>query len=705
MPSTIQLDGIPDGILLSNEQGDILEVNTSMCELFGYTVDQLKGQPLEVLLPDNVRARHHEYTEMVFGDMRRREMAHRTQVYGRHASGFNIEIGIHLAPCLVDGAKAVWCVVRDMRSYNEALSHRQAATRHAESVTGFLRLLNHDVRTSVHGCVMALDTVRHDLHTPTTIADTVHWKLPPSWTLLEDAINKMSTMLTDMVDLRNLQDGNLSCPNAHFTIETVVEQVLQPYSLRRTTKNQQLLIATQADMPAMFGSMEAFVKGVAPLISNASKYSARGTQILLAFHLENDPQASEQTSRSTTASTSSPLHSSTRSESDPSSPCWPRERSGSALDVSGLNPAIALSRLRPSPTLRGESMIPPSFLRCSVYDHGSGILPSLISKMAAGSFQLDTSSTRHTEAGIGFGLSIAKLVAEQIGGQLSVQSKPTCVALPSTSSQHSRAPSGEDRDVNGVENSHYPPFVCVSCQPDCSSSTICQSCEEEFARGATTCFALSMPVVVVVTGAGKAENDDSEPALDDLQQRALVSAPTFQSRVVLQILSAKAETIRQRAALKILLVEDSLINIKVLSACLRKRGFTNLTVAHNGQEACDSVGQRLLSPAAATERASSAFEHAFPFSVVFMDCEMPVMDGFVCSTKLKAIPHCCPIFALTANVTNEVRQQCAAAGMDLFFSKPLQANDLIFALALLDPFNHYLMQHSPHALSPGQLLL
>ena len=166
-----------------------------MCELFGYTVEQLKGRPLEVLLPDNVRVLHPHYTEMVFGDMQRREMAHRTQVYGRHASGCSIEIGIHLAPCLVDGLKAVWCVVRDMRSYNEALSHRQAATRHAESVTGFLRLLNHEVRTSVHGCVMALDTVRQDLHTPTTTMAADRWKLPPSWTLLEDTISKMSTLV------------------------------------------------------------------------------------------------------------------------------------------------------------------------------------------------------------------------------------------------------------------------------------------------------------------------------------------------------------------------------------------------------------------------------------------------------------------------------------------------------------------------------
>ena len=336
-----------------------------------------------------------------------------------------------------------------------------------------------------------------------------------------------------------------------------------------------------------------------------------------------------------------------------------------------------------------------AFLRCSVLDRGSGILPSMISQMAAGSFQLDMSSTRHTEAGIGFGLSISKLIAEQVGGQLSVRSKTANVASPSVT----RASSADDLDISTEENSHRGPFVCTSARPGCASRTICPNCEEEFIQSAATCFTLSIPVTTAATPASKVAFDDCEPALDNLQQRALASAPAFQSRVLLQVLSTKAEVIRQRAAMRILLVEDSLINIKVLCACLSKRGFTNITVADNGQEACDVVSLRLLS-----STPSSSSDSGFPFSVVLMDCEMPVMDGFVCSTRLKAIPHCCPIFALTANATNDVRRQCALATMDMFFSKPLRTDDLIFALALLDPFKHYLMQHSPHALAPGGAL-
>jgi hypothetical protein len=281
----------------------------------------------------------------------------------------------------------------------------------------------------------------------------------------------------------------------------------------------------------MFGSMEAFIKGVVPLIRNACKYSTKGTQGLLAFHLEKDQRAPEQMSRSSTASISYPLASCTRSGSDPSSPFSSRERSDSDLDVSDLHSAVVLSRSRVSLVPVDESMITPSantFLSCSVLDRDSGLRPSMISKMAAGSIQLDVSSTRHTEAGIGFELCIAKLIAEQVGVQLSVQSKSASFVSPSPSSQYSRAPSPEDHVVGAADIS-LQPFVCASGQSSCVSSNVCRHCEEAFAQSATTCFSFSMPVAAVtfLSMSAEEELDDSEPFLDLLKQKALVSAPAF----------------------------------------------------------------------------------------------------------------------------------------------------------------------------------
>jgi CheY-like chemotaxis protein len=150
--------------------------------------------------------------------------------------------------------------------------------------------------------------------------------------------------------------------------------------------------------------------------------------------------------------------------------------------------------------------------------------------------------------------------------------------------------------------------------------------------------------------------------------------------VVLEVHSAKADY-QQRAAMKILLVEDTLTNVKVLSTCLRKRDFSNLTVAHNGQEAWDIVQMRLLTATAPTERARTAL----PFSVELMDCEMPVMRIRL-HYQAESQPQSCPIFALTADAptkcdNNAVQQVWTSS------SKPLQANDLIFALGFTTYYN------------------
>jgi len=105
-----------------------------------------------------------------------------------------------------------------------------------------------------------------------------------------------------------------------------------------------------------------------------------------------------------------------------------------------------------------------------------------------------------------------------------------------------------------------------------------------------------------------------------------------------------------------LLVEDSLVNRMVAAEFLGRCGCV-VTVAENGQEAVEA-----FSPGA--------------FDIIFMDIQMPVMDGFDATRTIrareKAIPAAgrIPIIALTANVMDEDYRQSFAVGMDAFLTKP-----------------------------------
>ncbi len=108
-------------------------------------------------------------------------------------------------------------------------------------------------------------------------------------------------------------------------------------------------------------------------------------------------------------------------------------------------------------------------------------------------------------------------------------------------------------------------------------------------------------------------------------------------------------------ALNILVAEDSKANQMVIKIILEKVGH-KVTLASNGQEAVDML-----------DRTPDKFD------LVLMDMSMPVLCGIEATRQLRRKNHTLPIFAITANAMNEDRENCLAAGMNDFLTKPIRA--------------------------------
>jgi signal transduction histidine kinase len=132
--------------------------------------------------------------------------------------------------------------------------------------------------------------------------------------------------------------------------------------------------------------------------------------------------------------------------------------------------------------------------------------------------------------------------------------------------------------------------------------------------------------------------------------------------------SAGTPATEPKLAHHVLVVEDNLVNRKVVGAMLAKPGL-RIDYVENGKLAVDKV---------------AAADH--DFKLVLMDCQMPVMDGYAATRAIRAWERehdrtPVPIIALTAGAFEEDRERCLAAGMDDFLTKPISLAEFNAMLA------------------------
>jgi signal transduction histidine kinase len=172
---------------------------------------------------------------------------------------------------------------------------------------------------------------------------------------------------------------------------------------------------------------------------------------------------------------------------------------------------------------------------------------------------------------------------------------------------------------------------------------------------------------------GKGSTFTVEVATGPLDQVRMLD---FQAEAIAEQQHALRKTPESQIKLdcRVLLVEDGLDNQRLISHILRKAGAT-VAVAENGQKALEMAlatypgwGRRYDDP---TE----------PFHVVLMDMQMPIMDGYEATRRLRQEGYTGPVIALTAHALTRDVQQCLEAGCDAHMAKPIQRDKLLEMVA------------------------
>ncbi len=177
--------------------------------------------------------------------------------------------------------------------------------------------------------------------------------------------------------------------------------------------------------------------------------------------------------------------------------------------------------------------------------------------------------------------------------------------------------------------------------------------------------------ITAESGPGKGSTFTLTTATGDLDGVALVEYEPSGSRIPSE---AEGEAGHGRLPSRILLAEDCADNRRLLTALLGQVGG-EVTVAADGREA---VEKALGSLEGAPDHDA---ECAGPFDLILMDMQMPVLDGYAATRRLRRKGYTGPIVALTAHAMRGDRQKCLDAGCDDYLSKPLDRKKLLEAVA------------------------
>ncbi|WP_302963850.1 ATP-binding protein [uncultured Adlercreutzia sp.] len=290
-------------------------------------------------------------------------------------------------------------------------------------------------------------------------------------------------------------------------------------------------------------------------------------------------------------------------------------------------------------------------LTMTVSDTGCGMTPEF-QQHIFDVFTQERNSNSESQKGTGLGMSISYLLMKQMGGEISVESElgrgsrftvavtlpvaeaaagealaPAAGAVPATAAAAEEKTSG----VEAAQGGEGLPDAAAPDEAIPAASAAAPAMEGEAAEGAE--------------GNASAGAGDAADAPAGTDTTGAADAP-----------------------LEILVAEDNELNAEIIASILSEEGFS-VTVAGNGEEAVARFDE-------------SSEGH---FAAIFMDAQMPVMDGYAAARAIRDLPRpdagTVRIFACTASTFAEDRARALDAGMDDFLPKPLNVGLMLQKLA------------------------
>ena len=636
----VLLDTIPNPVFYKGADTRFLGFNRAYEETFGVRREDLVGKRVLDLdyLPEADRLAYQREDEeaIAAGGSVRREMRIPFADGAMHETLYYVS-GFRRADGSPGGLVGTFVDISEQKAVERALAAaKEAAVEATLLKSDFLANMSHEIRTPMNAIVGLSHLALTTELTP---------RQRDYMGKIQQASQHLLGIINDILDFSKIEAGKLSIEQTDFDLSAVLENVAALIREKAEAKGLELLFDVAADVPQdLVGDPLRLGQILVNYANNAVKFTEAGEVGIRVRVVSEDA---------------------------------------------------------------GEAA-----LRFEVHDTGIGLTEEQIARLFQSFSQADASTTRRF-GGTGLGLAISKRLAELMRGEVGVDSAPGegstfwfTARLRKSRKRHRVLlpdPDLRGRRVLVVDDNESARTVLADMLAAMSFSVEAAASGQEAlnaleaARGKSQPFEVvlldwqmpgmdgletaerirvryaSPPHLIMVTAFGR---EEVLRGAEDGGFEAVLLKPVTPSLLfdtLMRALGGFREERRQApdnqagqaghpGQGRLLVVEDNEVNQQVARELLTQAGYT-VDVAENGEVALEMV-QRT------------------PYDLVFMDMQMPVMDGLAATIAIRKLPGFAslPIVAMTANAMRQDREKCLAAGMNDFVPKPIDPQALFTAL-------------------------
>ena len=275
------LESAPDAMVIVDQKGEILLVNSQTEALFGFPRKELLGKKVETLIPPRYHARHGGHREGFFLDPRIRPMGLNLDLFALRKDGTEFPVEISLSPLETEEGKYVTAAIRDIserKRFEQELREKNVELENASRAKDrFLASMSHELRTPLNAIIGFTGTLLMKLAGPLSQEQERQLKT------IQGSSRHLLSLINDLLDLAKIESGKVEISLESVSVQKLVEEVATTLGPLAEQKRLKFEVQVPLKEIVLRSDWRALQQILLNLTNNAIKFTEKGS-VRLELH-------------------------------------------------------------------------------------------------------------------------------------------------------------------------------------------------------------------------------------------------------------------------------------------------------------------------------------------------------------------------------------------------------------------------------------